>query len=70
VMMEGAPMTTSSTYLQASTLRLRSCKFMIGKWGPRRLWTSSSVWSPTRRKSPSALAACRRDEWNKGIVCV
>lgn len=30
----GAPIITSSTYRHASTLRLLSCRFIIGWWGP------------------------------------
>ena len=51
-------MMTSSTYLQASTERQRSCRSMMGRCSPRRSDTSSSVCSPTSRKSPCSLAFC------------
>mmetsp|Transcript_38904 Transcript_38904/g.115729 ORF Transcript_38904/g.115729 Transcript_38904/m.115729 type:complete len:229 (+) Transcript_38904:809-1495(+) len=63
VIIVGEPMTTSSTNLHASTLSERSWRFMMGRWGPRRACTSSSVWRPTSRKSPSALAALRTATW-------
>ena len=51
-------MMTSSTYLQASRDRQRSCTSMMGRWDPRRSSTSSFVCSPTSRKSPSFRASC------------
>mmetsp|Transcript_22950 Transcript_22950/g.58649 ORF Transcript_22950/g.58649 Transcript_22950/m.58649 type:complete len:204 (+) Transcript_22950:979-1590(+) len=63
VMTMGEPMMTSSTYLHASTLSARSCRFMMGRCGPRRSCTSSSVCTPTSRKSPRALAAASVLTW-------
>ena len=53
-----APMMTSLAWQQASTLSARSCRSMMGRCAPRRSRTSSSLCSPTSRKSPAALAAC------------
>jgi len=53
-----APMMTSFAWQQASTLSARSCRSMMGRCGPRRARTSSSLCRPTSRKSPAARAAC------------
>mmetsp|Transcript_5785 Transcript_5785/g.20167 ORF Transcript_5785/g.20167 Transcript_5785/m.20167 type:complete len:254 (-) Transcript_5785:610-1371(-) len=63
VMAHGAPMITSSTYLQASTPSERSCRFMMGWFGPRLALTSASVCSPTSRKSPALLALRSVSTW-------
>jgi len=55
-----APIMTSFAWQQASTLSARSCRSMMGRCGPRRARTSSSLCSPTSRKSPAARAACAR----------
>eukprot|EP00960_Hanusia_phi_P032221 749753-Hanusia_phi.AAC.2 len=52
----GAPMTTSSTYRQDSTPSTRSCRFIMGKLLPLYLFTTSSLCTPTIRKSPKLLA--------------
>ena len=39
-------------------LSARSCRFMMGRCRPRRSVTSSSVWTPTSRKSPACFARC------------
>lgn len=61
------PMMTSSTYLQARTERQRSCRSMMGRWGPRRSDTSSSVCRPTSKKSPCALAFCMDTRGSGGM---
>jgi hypothetical protein len=54
---QGAPMITSSTYRHANTLKLRSCRCIIGWFAPLCPLMVRSVWIPTSKKSPNCLAA-------------
>mmetsp|Transcript_4371 Transcript_4371/g.15164 ORF Transcript_4371/g.15164 Transcript_4371/m.15164 type:complete len:227 (-) Transcript_4371:529-1209(-) len=59
----GAPMITSSTNLHESTLSERSWRLRMGWCGPRVSVTTSSLWIPTRIKSPSSRAALSASMW-------
>mmetsp|Transcript_52098 Transcript_52098/g.137640 ORF Transcript_52098/g.137640 Transcript_52098/m.137640 type:complete len:238 (+) Transcript_52098:300-1013(+) len=59
----GAPMMTSSTHLQAQTLRTRSLSVITGKLEPFAWLTWESLWMPTKRKVPRARASFRNCAW-------